>query len=68
VVEIPKQISTTINILVMNKKITNIMYNTETFIKKAKEKHRDFYDYSYVDYKGSREKVEIICPKHGPFW
>lgn len=44
------------------------MYNTETFIKKAKEKHGDFYDYSCVDYKGSREKVEIICPKHGSFW
>lgn len=43
------------------------MYNTETFIEKAKEKHGDFYDYSHVDYQGSRKKVEIICPKHGPF-
>ena len=35
------------------------MYNTETFIEKAKEKHGDFYDYSHVDYQGSRKKVEI---------
>lgn len=44
------------------------MYNTEKFIQKAKEKHGDFYDYSNVDYKGSKEKVEIVCPKHGSFW
>lgn len=44
------------------------MYNTEKFIQKAIEKHGNFYDYSSVDYKGSREKVEIICPKHGSFW
>ena len=44
------------------------MYTTEKFIQKAKEKHGDFYDYSRVDYRGSREKVEIICPKHGSFW
>lgn len=41
---------------------------TEEFIKKAKEKHGDKYDYSKVDYKDNRTKVCIICPKHGEFW
>ena len=35
------------------------------FIEKAKEIHGDKYDYSLVSYEGSREKVKIICPKHG---
>lgn len=37
------------------------------FIKKAKEKFGDKFDYSKVDYKGSRIKVIIICPIHGEF-
>lgn len=41
--------------------------NTEDFIKKAKEIHRDKYDYSKVNYKKASEKVSIICPKHGEF-
>ena len=32
------------------------MYNTETFIEKAKEKHGDFYDYSHVDYQGAESQ------------
>ena len=40
----------------------------EEFIKKAKDKHGDKYDYSKVEYKNSRTKVRIICPKHGEFW
>ena len=42
----------------------------EDFIKKAIEKHGDKYDYSKVDYKDSKTKVCIICPKHGhgEFW
>ena len=46
----------------MSKKVT-----TESFIKKAKEIHGDKYDYSNVVYKKAREKVIIICPKHGEF-
>lgn len=38
------------------------------FIKKAKEVHGNKYDYSKVEYKGSKERVCIICPKHGEFW
>ena len=40
---------------------------TEMFIKKSIETHGDKYDYSKVDYKISREKVIIICKKHGEF-
>ena len=40
----------------------------EEFIEKAKKIHGDKYDYSKINYKGSREKVCIICPEHGEFW
>jgi len=43
-------------------------YNTETFIKKAKEVHGDKYDYSKVVYTGFQNKICIICPEHGEFW
>jgi hypothetical protein len=39
----------------------------EEFIKQAQEVQGDKYDYSKVDYKGARTKVNIICPKHGEF-
>ena len=29
--------------------------------------HKDFYDYSKVVYKSSRDKIIIICPIHGEF-
>lgn len=38
------------------------------FIEKAKKTHGDKYDYSKVGYMGNKEKVCIICPKHGEFW
>jgi hypothetical protein len=41
--------------------------DTETFIKKATDKHGDKYDYSLVDYVNTRAKVTIFCPKHGEF-
>ena len=40
---------------------------TESFIQKAREVHGDKYDYSKVTYANSRERVTIICPKHGEF-
>ena len=41
-------------------------YDNDTFIEKCKDVHRDDdYDYSLVDYKGSQEKVTIICGKVG---
>ena len=42
--------------------------NTEEFIKKAKKVHGDKYDYSKVNYIGSKIEVTIICPEHGEFW
>jgi len=41
---------------------------TKDFIKKAIKIHGDIYNYSKVEYKGSKEKICIICPKHGEFW
>lgn len=37
------------------------------FIEEANFVHGNFYDYSLVDYKNNKEKVTIICPKHGNF-
>ena len=48
----------------MARKIT-----TEIFISEMRDIHGDKYDYSKVDYKSaSKDKVCIICPKHGEFW
>ncbi len=41
--------------------------NIKTFIKQAREVHRDKYDYSKSVYKNKRTKIKIICPKHGEF-
>lgn len=40
----------------------------EQFIQKAREIHGDKYDYSKVQYINNRNKVCIVCPKHGEFW
>ena len=42
-------------------------YTSETFIEAAKKVHGDKYDYSQTEYKNIKEKVAIICPKHGLF-
>ena len=42
-------------------------FTTEIFIKRAKEKHCDIYDYSLVNYKSSQENIIIKCKKHGEF-
>ena len=39
----------------------------EEFVRRANEIHNNKYDYSHVDFKGTKTKVEIICPEHGPF-
>lgn len=41
--------------------------STSEFIFKAKEIHKDKYDYSKVEYKTSNDLITIICPKHGKF-
>lgn len=38
------------------------------FLKNAKAKHGDRYDYSKVEYVDSRTKVCMVCPEHGEFW
>ena len=39
----------------------------EKFIEKAKEVHKDKYDYSNVKYSNNSTNVKIICPIHGVF-
>ena len=46
----------------------NVMKTTEEFIRESKIVHGNKYDYSKVEYNGARNKVCIICPKHGEFW
>ena len=41
--------------------------DTDSFINKAIQTHGKTYDYSLVDYTNSKEKVKIICKKHGVF-
>lgn len=40
----------------------------DVFIQNAKEVHGNTYDYSKVVMVTSKDKVEIVCPKHGSFW
>ncbi len=40
----------------------------EQFIIDANTLHKNFYDYSKVQYKNANIPVEIKCPKHGTFW
>ena len=42
--------------------------DTQKFIEKSKIKHKNFYDYSNVNYINSATNVEIICPIHGSFF
>lgn len=39
--------------------------NTEEFIRKAKLKHGDRWNYDKVTYEKSNKPVCIICPIHG---
>ena len=47
---------------------TRLASTTEEFIKRARAKHGDKYDYSKVVYIAAHKKVEIVCPTHGSFW
>ena len=46
----------------------SLKLSTEEFIKRAKEIHRDKYDYSKVNYVNNSTKVCVICKEHGEFW
>lgn len=45
----------------------NAKFSKNDFIRYATEKWGGKYDYSLVEYTGYKEKVDIICPKHGIF-
>lgn len=42
-------------------------FTTEEFIKRAKDKHGEFFDYTDTVYVNRRTKVYIVCPIHGGF-
>lgn len=42
--------------------------STDDFIKEARMKHGDRYDYSKSEYKGSHTPLIITCKEHGDFW
>ena len=42
-------------------------YNTNEVTEKFIAVHGEKYDYSFVDYKNSHEKVKIVCSEHGFF-
>jgi len=43
------------------------LLTTDIFKERSTKIHGNKYDYSLVDYKNTRTKVKIICPKHGLF-
>ena len=47
---------------------SRLMLLKDEFIKRASEVHGNKYDYSSVDYKDTRTKIEIICKEHGSFF
>ena len=49
-------------------KCTCKIYDTESFIREARNVHGGKYDYSKTFYKSESDNVCIICPKHGEFW
>ncbi|WP_425653156.1 hypothetical protein ACPSLZ_13040 [Vibrio campbellii] len=49
-----------------NRGIAQRLSNQE-FIEQARSIHGNYYDYSLVNYQGNKERVTIICPKHGKF-
>jgi hypothetical protein len=47
--------------------VNNRKMTTEEFIQKSISIHDIKYDYSTVEYKSNKSKVDIICPIHGSF-
>jgi len=45
---------------------TRILSNEE-YIDRAIKKHGNVYDYSDIDYTGTKNNIDIICKKHGTF-
>lgn len=42
--------------------------STELYIKKAKEKHGDTYNYSKIKYEKAKSKIFVLCKIHGGFY
>ena len=49
------------------RRVVSRTFDTDKFIKLAREAHGDRYDYSRVAYRTSGRKVTIGCPEHGWF-
>lgn len=49
------------------KQIEKMRKTTQDFIDNAIKIHEDKYDYSLVEYTGNKNKITIICKKHGNF-
>jgi hypothetical protein len=49
------------------KSASDRLKNSEIFIANARKVHGSSFDYSLVIYTGNKNKVTIICPKHGKF-
>src|SRR5690606_17003403 len=45
----------------------NKTYSKQSFIDKAKDVHKNFYDYSCSVYKNRMTNIDINCPEHGIF-
>ena len=50
------------------KELEEIDSRLNDFLKNAKNKYGDTYDYSLVYYKDMDDKICIVCPEHGLFW
>jgi len=48
-------------------KVKNQFLTNEDFTNRSQLVHKDKYDYSITDYLGIRNKIKIICNKHGEF-
>ncbi len=49
------------------KRCCGLVFDTDSFIEKAKKVHGDRYDYSLSEYTGTKDKIKIICPTHGVY-
>jgi len=47
--------------------LTTCMNKTELFVYRLNIIHNNYYDYSKTIFKSTKDKIIIICPKHGEF-
>lgn len=51
-----------------NNRERNPTITTTEFIERSRIAHGDKYDYSKSVFRGARDDIEIVCPRHGSFW